>query len=100
MALGKALPKPGAGNGVALPRRCIRSDGRLVQKILYDRMETAVIGEDAAGSLSYNALVGSTSGPLWQRALGLPALSDQDQGKGRAALPLDPAEFVPQPQHS
>ena len=37
------------GDSLALPRRRIRSARRAPRDILYDRMKTAVLGEDADG---------------------------------------------------
>jgi hypothetical protein len=44
-----------AGNGHALPHRRLRGDGRLLRGNSLRRMKTAVIGEDAAGVVTYNA---------------------------------------------
>ena len=70
--------------------------GGAPREILYDRMKTAVIGEDADGAAS------STTAALLDlarhygfHAQGLPAVSRQDEGQGRAAVPLHPRGLLP-----
>jgi transposase len=58
--------------------------GGVPEQILYDRMRTAVLGEvDQRGQQAPG-----TRRPLRLPAQGLPALPGQNQGKGRAAVPL------------
>ncbi len=62
------------------------------EEILYDRMKTAVIGEDEAGVITYNASCGVAE-PLRRGAAGLSAVSGQNEGKGRTSFPLHPSGF-------
>ena len=52
--LGPLRRAPGHAIGPALPHRRARSDRRRTAQILYDRMKTAVIGEDPDGLVIYN----------------------------------------------
>ena len=60
-------------------------------EILYDRMNTAVIGEYGAGGVAYNnSLVA-----LLNHYRVVPTLPGSNQGQGRATLPLRASEFLP-----
>jgi transposase len=52
--LGKVRRPPGPAIGAALPRRRLHGIGGAPREILYDRMKTAVIGEDADGLVVCN----------------------------------------------
>ena len=52
--LGAVRPPPGSAKRPALPYRGSGGDRRSARTILYDRMKTAVIGEDADGLVIYN----------------------------------------------
>ena len=52
--LGALRRPPGPAERPALPYRRPRGDRRRTREILYDRMKTAVIGEDADGLVVYN----------------------------------------------
>ena len=69
--------------------------GGAPREILYDRMKTAVIGEDAEGLVVYNRALDRPRPPLWLPAARLPPLPGQDEGKSRAAVPLHPRGFFP-----
>jgi transposase len=72
-------------------------------ELLYDRMKTAVIGEDANGVVQ--CLPRCAAQPLRRHTPRLSALPGQDQGQDRAALPLRAAGLLagarlPQPRRS
>ena len=67
------------------------------RQILYDRMRTAVLGEDAEGHIVYNRALVDFAPPPRLPSQGLPALPGQDQGQGRAAVPLHPRGLLPRP---
>ena len=76
--------------------------GGAPSELLYDRMKTAVIGEDAEGVVSYNASLGGAPEPLRRDPPRLPPVPRQDQGQGGAALPLRPPGLLPRallPRH-
>jgi hypothetical protein len=62
--------------------------GGAPREILYDRMKTAVIGEDADELVIYNRSLVDLCPALRLPAPRLPALSAEDQRQGRAAIPL------------
>jgi transposase len=63
------------------------------REILYDRMKTAVIGEDLDRRVIYNRAPRSGP-PLRLPAARLPALQGKDERQGRAAVPLDPGGLL------
>ena len=69
--------------------------GGAPREILYDRMKTAVIGEDADGLVIYNRCPSRPGAALRLPASRLPAVSGQDQGQGRAAVPLHSRGLLP-----
>ena len=71
--------------------------GGVPAQILYDRMKTAVIGEDAEWSRRLQSRAARLRPPLRLPAEGLPAVSGQDEGQGRAAVPLHPRGLLPRP---
>ena len=71
--------------------------GGVPRQILYDRMKTAVIGEDADGQVVYNRTLGDLAhhyGFLLP-VQGLPSLSSREEGQGRAAVPVHPRGLLP-----
>jgi transposase len=56
--------------------------GGAPREILYDRMKTAVIGEDPDGLVIYNRALLDICTALWLPATRLPALPPEDQGQG------------------
>jgi hypothetical protein len=62
--------------------------GGVPKEILYDRMKTAVIGEEG-GSIDNRAL------RFWLPTQGLPPSPGQDQRQGRAALSVYPRGLLP-----
>src|SRR5207302_2578135 len=52
-------------------------------EILYDRMKTAVTGEDDQGHIAYNRSLLRAGAALSVPASRLPTLSGQDEGEGR-----------------
>ena len=77
--------------------------GGAPREILYDRMKTAVIGEDPDGLVDLQPRPSRPRAALWLPASRLPAVSGQDQGQGRASVPLHsrgllPRRVVPQPR--
>ena len=71
--------------------------GGVPREILYDRMKTAVIGEDADGRHRLQPRPDRPGPPLRLPSQSLPALPGQDQGQGRAAVPLHPRGLLPRP---
>lgn len=71
--------------------------GGAPSEVLYDRMKTAVVDEDAEGIVIYNRSLGCLAGPLRRFAACMPALSGQNQGQDRTALPLYPSGLLPWP---
>ena len=69
-------------------------------EILYDRMKTAVIGEDGDGHIVYNRSLLALAQHYGFHPKSLPALSRQNQGQGRAAVPLHPPGLLPRPHAS
>ena len=67
--------------------------GGVPAEILYDRMRTAVTGEGDEG-IVYNATLFGLRPPLRLHAKSLSALPGQEQGQGRAPVPLHPPGFV------
>ena len=74
--------------------------GGVPEQILYDRMSTAVLGEVDERGIVYNDKLLALAAPLRLPAQGLPPLPGQDQGQGRAAVPLRPRGLLPGPQLS
>ena len=61
-------------------------------------MKTAVTGEDRRWPHRLQSLPARLRPALRLPAQGLPAVSGQDQGQGRAAVPLHPPGLLPRPQ--
>ena len=66
-------------------------------EILYDRMKTAVTGEDGQGHIVYNRSLLALAQHYGFHPQRLPALSGQDEGQGRATLQLHPPGLLPRP---
>jgi transposase len=64
--------------------------GGVPRQILYDRMKTAVIGEDDRGPHRLQPRADRLCRPLWVPPQGLPPLPRQDEGESGAAIPLHP----------
>src|SRR6202042_3444871 len=62
--------------------------GGVPREILYDRMKTAVIGEDANGLPGLQPGSCRSCPALRLSAPRLPSLSSENEGKGRATVPL------------
>ena len=101
-ALGPLRPAPGPADRAALPPRRLRAPRRVPRQILYDRMKTAVSGEDAQGHIVYNrALVDfARHHGYYPEAL----LADRAKTKGKVERPyryilrgLLPRPLVPEP---
>ena len=71
--------------------------GGVPVEVLYDRMRTAVTGEGDEGIVYKRHAVGLRP-PLRLHAQGLSALPRQEQGQGRAPVPLHPPGLLPRPQ--
>ena len=72
--------------------------GGVPEQILYDRMKTAVLGESRRPRHRLQRQAAGPRRALRLRAQGLPSLPGQDQGQGRAAVPLRPRGLLPRPQ--
>ena len=71
---------------LACHRAAFEAIGGVPREILYDRMKTAVLGQDEDGRIVYNRTLGE-----FARHYGfLPRLSARNEGQGRAAVPLHP----------
>jgi transposase len=89
------------GQGMAEVVRCHLAafaalDG-VPREILYDRMKTAVLGEDEAGRVVFNENPARSRQASWLHAARLQALPRQDQGQGRAAVSIYPPGLFPGP---
>ena len=72
--------------------------GGAPREILYDRMKTAVIGEDADGLVIYNRSLIDLARHFGFHPQSLPPVPGQDEGQSRAAVPLHPPGFLPRGQ--
>ena len=71
--------------------------GGAPREVLYDRMKTAVLGEDADRSVIYNPSLVALLDHYGSAPRGLQSLSGENQGQGRAPVPLHPAGLLPRP---
>ncbi len=54
--------------------------GGVPEETLYDRMKTAVLGEEADGTIHLQPVPGRTPEPRWRRTAGLPRVPDKNEG--------------------
>ena len=71
--------------------------GGATKEVLYDRMKTAVLGEDADWSAVYNPSLVALLDHCGSAPESLQSLPGEDQGQGRATVPLHPPRLLPRP---
>jgi transposase len=64
-------------------------------EILYDRMKTAVTGEDQEGHIVLQPIAAGARQALWLPPQSLPAVPGQNEGQGREALQLHSPGLLP-----
>ena len=72
--------------------------GGAPRELLYDRMKTAVIRDGERDGIVYNRALIDLARHYGFHPESLPALSGEDQGQGRAAVPLHPRGLLPRAQ--